>query len=550
MSLTENNLTEFKKYLDDEESEIHEYIGENGIVYSYDVNFDVYTYDTEDVLINTDGVVIESNSAAGSSSMMSSTTSSSGSLLGSMRERAGIFSEMLPGTDRKSISDAIKDNYNVEYGRWPENYDEVVLVLDRNNEIAMTTLYELGMLPSSDYSDLMESLENGDEIEAKSVCWDYSEIDNMRFYLLPACDQYEKEDGRWNYFGDDAEKLADMTGEMIQLKVVGVVKPDEEADNSFISGTVGYTKALTDYIIEYTEDSKIVKEQKESPDENVLNGLAFSPDDDDKKADDAKKYLSALNVSEKAELCKEMMSGQVADRSEQELATMLDQYVRGSADTDTLVKIYDQYISTGTYDDNMTLFGVVSVDAPSSINIYADSFEDKDAVSACIEHYNETVDEENKISYTDYVGLLMSSVTTIVDVISYVLIAFVAVSLVVSSIMIGIITYISVLERTKEIGILRAIGASKHNISQVFNAETFIIGLCSGVIGIGVTLLLLIPGNVLIHNIAGTSDVNAQLPVVSGALLILLSVILTLIGGVIPSKKAAKKDPVTALRTE
>ncbi len=215
-----------------------------------------------------------------------------------------------------------------------------------------------------------------------------------------------------------------------------------------------------------------------------------------------------------------------------------------------MLAIYDAYISTGSYDDNMSSFGVVSLDAPSSINIYADSFEDKDEISKCIDVYNDGAREENQISYTDYVGLLMSSVTTIIDVISYVLIAFVAVSLIVSSIMIGIITYISVLERTKEIGILRALGASRKNISQVFNAETFIIGLCAGAMGVGISCLLLIPGNMLIHSVAGTTEVNASLPAVSAAILVILSVLLTLIGGLIPSKKAAKRDPVTALRTE
>ena len=162
----------------------------------------------------------------------------------------------------------------------------------------------------------------------------------------------------------------------------------------------------------------------------------------------------------------------------------------------------------------------------------------------------EKTDEDKVISYTDYVGTLMSSVTDVIDVISYVLIAFVSISLVVSSIMIGVITYISVLERKKEIGILRAIGASKHNISEVFNAETFIIGLLAGLFGIGITVLLLIPGNMLIHYLAGNNDINASLPVIGGIILISLSVILTLIGGVIPSKIAAKKDPVTALRSE
>ena len=231
------------------------------------------------------------------------------------------------------------------------------------------------------------------------------------------------------------------------------------------------------------------------------------------------------------------------------ISKIFDEYMK-NADEKTLVSIYDNYISSGSYEDNLEKMGVVSYDAPSSISIYADSFENKDFISQCIEDYNNTVEEENKITYTDYIGLLMSSVTTIVNVISYVLIAFVAVSLIVSSIMIGIITYISVLERTKEIGILRAIGASKKNISQVFNAETFIIGLFSGLMGIGITLLLLIPINEIIHAAADSTTVNAVLPLNGAIILVILSVILTLIGGLIPSKKAAKKDPVTALRTE
>ncbi len=235
--------------------------------------------------------------------------------------------------------------------------------------------------------------------------------------------------------------------------------------------------------------------------------------------------------------------------SELQLATMLDSYL-ASPNNDTLLKIYDAYISTGTYDDNMATFGVISLDAPSSINIYTDSFENKESISDCIKDYNLTASEEDKISYTDYIGILLSSVTTIIDVISYVLIAFVAVSLIVSSIMIGIITFISVMERTKEIGILRAIGASKHNISQVFNAETFIIGFCSGILGIGISLLLLIPINSVIHSLLGVNNVNASLPIPSAIILIILSMLLTIIGGLIPSRKAAKKDPVTALRTD
>lgn len=207
-----------------------------------------------------------------------------------------------------------------------------------------------------------------------------------------------------------------------------------------------------------------------------------------------------------------------------------------------------------SYQNNLKKFGYADLSSPSQIDIYPFDFESKAEILNILDAYNDRMlaegNEEKVISYTDLVGTLMSSVTEIIDTISYVLIAFVAISLVVSSIMIGVITYISVLERKKEIGILRAIGASKGNISQVFNAETFIIGLCAGLIGIGLTLLLLIPGNMLIHSLAGRSDINASLPAVYGGVLILLSVILTLIGGLIPSGKAAKSDPVAALRTE
>ena len=342
----------------------------------------------------------------------------------------------------------------------------------------------------------------------------------------------------------------------VELKVTGIVRPKEDTETALITNTVGYTKALTDYIIDYTNKSDVVKAQKDNKKINVLNGMEFSPNSDEDKIKDAKKYIDNLGVSEKANLAKEILYSiygdnqavlsQMMTMDETQLAAVLDE----NLDDDALLSIYDNYISSGSYDDNMKNFGVVSLDAPSSINIYCDSFEDKDAVADYIQKYNESVDEEYQITYTDYVGLLMSSVTTIINVISYVLIAFVAVSLIVSSIMIGIITYISVMERTKEIGILRAIGASKHNISQVFNAETFIIGICSGTLGIGITLLLLIPINSIIHTLTGTDTVNAALPFGSGILLIVLSVVLTLIGGFIPAKKAAKKDPVTALRTE
>lgn len=557
MSIKSNNLTSFKEYLEADDCEILQYVGSEGIHYSYDVQFGVYAYDPDGVLVNTDGVVIgkeTGNSSGIMSSMMGGTMDDTSS---------GNFEEMLAGADGSLISSAVMESYDMLYGAWPENSREVVLVLDENNEISLTVLYELGLLPSAEYTELMEKLENGEEIRVETQNWSYADACGQSFYLIPACDYYtQNKDGTFTYAGNSESKVAQLLDNAYELKISGIIRPKEDAANASISGVVGYTSALSDEIISHTAESAVVKAQEASPDVNVLNGLTFSPADDETKAADAAAYLSSLSVSEKAELCRTIfgsdtvqgdnadMANRMAAMSDEELAATLDQLLEEGLDTDILLSIYDRYVSSGTYEENMSDFGVVSLDAPSSISIYADDFESKEAITDAIDAYNKTVVDEDRISYTDYVGMLMSSITMIVDVISYVLIAFVAVSLIVSSIMIGIITYISVLERTKEIGILRAVGASKRNISQVFNAETFIVGLCSGVIGIGITLLLLIPGNAVIHALTGSSSVNASLPVANAVLLIVLSVLLTLIGGLIPSRKAAKKDPVTALRTE
>lgn len=556
-SIQTNNLTKFKKYLDDTDSEIHQYIGENGIVYSYDTKFSVYSYDNEGTLVNTDGSTL-TNSKGGSSNMnmmsiMGGNSTSSNSNL----------EEILPGQNGKLISSAVIDSYDVLYGSWASAYDEVMLVVNKNNEISASVLYQLGILPVSEYRELTEKISNGETISLDTIKWSYEDICNHELFLIPACDTFvENENGLFDDISDDSAELESLIENSLKLKIVGVIRPAEDADYANISSTLAYTKGLTDYLIDYTNNSAVIKAQQNNPEKNIINGAEFSPVDDAAKVSDAKTYVANLTEQEKADMCREILqqvygddpqnAQMMLDMTDTELAAMLDQYISSSEDAEDekLLAIYDSYISAGSYDDNMEAFGYVSLDAPSAISIYADSFENKDEITNCISAYNETANEEDQISYTDYVGLLMSSVTTIVDVISYVLIAFVAVSLVVSSIMIGIITYISVLERTKEIGILRAIGASKRNISQVFNAETFIIGLCSGLIGIGITLLALIPGNAIIHKAAGTSEVNAQLPVTSAVLLIILSIILTLIGGLIPSKKAADKDPVTALRTE
>ena len=559
-SFTKNNLTEFKKYLDNPDSEIRKHIRENGIVYSYNTKFDVFTYDSEGTFVNTDGSTLKSSSQTSATNMMADMSNDNGmTMMTGSTGKTNNFTELLPGSDSASVSQAVTDAYDVLYGNWPSSYDEAVLVMNKNNEISSAVLYQLGILPTSEYKEIMKRIDAGEEVTMDTEKISYEDICNKEYYLLPASDMYVKDDnGNYKSIVSDNASLKDKAADGIKLKISGIVRQNDDNDNALINKAVGYTKALTDYLMDYADKSEVVKAQRENKDINITNGMAFSPADDAAKIADARTYLTNLGVSDKASMFKNMMQMVYADNQqmytqlmamgEAQQAAMLDSYLENPDDS-TLLSIYNSYISTGNYDDNMDSFGVISEDAPSAINIYVDS-EAKDAVSDCIKKYNEGASEDDKISYTDYVGLLMNSVTTIINVITYVLIAFVAVSLIVSSIMIGIITYISVLERTKEIGILRAIGASKRNISQVFNAETFIIGFCSGIIGIAITLLLLIPCNSIIHAVTDSTAVNAALPPVSAVVLIILSMVLTFIGGLIPAKNAAKKDPVTALRTE
>ncbi len=599
-TVTENNLTRFKKYLDDKDSEIHKYIGGNGIVYSYATKFGLFSYDDDNVLVNSDGstLVDDELQKTNIGMMMSygSTEAFSSAAATNMFGGNQVYSQIIPGSDGSGISKAITENYDIVYGSLPSAYDEMVLVLDSNNEVPVLPLYKLGILKTSEYRDILRSIDKSEEFTIKSQRLDYKDICSRDFYLLPACDMFEKNSrGTYDDISKDTLRIENKLKSAVKLRITGIIKPKEGVETVFIKSNIAYTRALTDYIIDYTNNSEIVKAQIASPDKNVLSGIPFKAETDDEKAESAKKYLLSLKTSEKAALFTMVYSnlqkeaamlpqgaqipsqltsapsgnaskpGQTSsvlamlqnikpeEMTEEQMAEVVDAFLlsqESAAAKEMLIGMYNKYISSGSYDDNLVKLGVVSVEAPSSIAIYADSFENKEKIAECIENYNKTVEEDDKITYTDLVGLLMSSVTTIINVISYVLMAFVAVSLIVSSIMIGIITYISVLERTKEIGILRAIGASKKNISRVFNAETFIIGLLSGLIGIGVSLLMLIPINVVIHIISGMDTVNAFLPLPYAVILILLSVLLTLIGGIIPSRKAAKRDPVAALRTE
>ena len=577
-NIKENNLSAFKKYLDNPDSEIQQYLGENGVIYTYDVNFDVYSYNADDKLINSNADtedISDSSShsgfgqmAGGGMPMMGGSGSSSS---------AENFTELMAGTNGETVSRVTTDSYEVLYGAWPENYDEVVLVLDENNAIPAGTLYQLGLITADEYKEITEQIKDGKEVSQHT--WDYAEITGHTFYLVPASDHYiQNEDGTFSYIEDESLETEQLLESAVELKITGVIRPNDDAANANISTAVAYTSKLTDYIIEHTNESAVVLAQEASPEKNVLNGMVFEALDDTAKIADAKAYISSLGISDKASLYQmilyynasnseetdseqpeqsvpqggQMGAGAAGGMSmdETSLAAAMDKWLEETPDDEILLSIYDEYIDGASYEDNMEAFGKVSYDTPASISIYTDSFEDKEAVSTCIENYNKTVDDDNQITYTDYVALLTSSITSIVDVISYVLIAFVAVSLIVSCIMIGIITHISVMERTKEIGILRAMGASKRNISQVFNAETFIIGFCAGLLGVGISALLTIPINAILQSILGAESLTVSLPVVSAFVLIVLSMVITIIGGLLPAKKAAKKDPVIALRTE
>lgn len=556
-TVVENNLTEFKKYLDNADSDIHKYLGENGIVYTYNVNFGVYSYDENGRFINSDMEIDQSAPVTmkdGQSSILSDLRST---ITGGSDNSAANFSELMAGNKDQTVSDVVTDSYDVVYGSWPEKYNEVVLVLDQNNSIPASELYQLGFITEKQYDNVLKQIEK--DGNAEDIRFDYEEALDHEFYLVPACDRYESnEKGVFSYIEDDVISEEKLLENALKLKISGIIKPKADAENLDIMTTVAYTSKLTDYIIKHTDESAVVKAQEADKEKNVLTGMNFESADDESKAADAKNYLSSLSVSEKASFYNLMMyyasgNGNAAASmaaDENTMAAALDMWLNNNPSEEVLLKIYDEYIAGATYDENMAAFGKVSYDAPASISIYTDSFDNKDAIAECIENYNSTVDEEEQISYTDYVAMLTSSITTIIDGISYVLIAFVAISLIVSCIMIGIITHISVMERTKEIGILRALGASKQNISQVFNAETFIIGCCAGVLGIVISLLALIPINQVIQNLSGIAELSAQLPLQYSAVLIVLSIFITIIGGLLPAKKAAKKDPVVALRTE
>ena len=564
-NLIQNNLAEFKKYLDNPASEIHQYVGENGIIYSYNVNFDVYAQNPNQQLIDTNSELDGGNGNSNRPRMFNFAN------MGVNNQAATNFSEMVAGTGRQPISSVVTDSYDMVAGSWPTDYNEVVMVLTEKNGIPVQSMYQLGFITKEQYTAAKNQLANKQDGEDFTLS--YEDMLQKTFYLVPSSDNYLKnENGNYSQIKNPEYDMDGLINKAIPLKVSGIIRPKEDAKNATINTVVAYTNLLTNYVIDRANESAIVQAQKNTPEINVLNGVRFNATTDEEKIQDTKEYLLNLSEDEKVNMYQLILyyDGKSQNQEINEdsnsfdmnalsklsmnpqsgISGMLENYLNDSPNTTTLLAIYNDYIGGKSLEKNLASFGAVSYESPSSISIYADSFENKDAIGKAIENYNNSVDEDSKISYTDYVALMTSSLTTIINGISYVLIAFVAVSLIVSSIMIGIITYISVMERTKEIGILRALGASKKNISQLFNAETFIIGIFSGILGIGITLLLLIPINNVIQTISKIEDLSAVLPLESAGVLILISIVITVIGGFIPSRSAAKKDPVEALRTE
>ena len=564
-NLIQNNLAEFKKYLDDPTSEIHQYVGENGIIYSYNISFGVYVKNPNQQLINTN---IELDGGNGNSNRPRMFNFAN---MGVNNQAATNFSEMVAGTNGQPISSVVTDSYDMVAGSWPTSYNEVVMVLNENNGIPVQSMYQLGFITKEQYTSAKNQLANKQDGEDFTLS--YEDMLQKTFYLVPSSDNYLKnENGNYTQIKNPEYDMDGLINKAIPLKVSGIIRPKEDAKNATINTVVAYTNLLTNYVINRANESAIVQAQKNTPEINVLNGVRFNATTDEEKIQDTKKYLLNLSDNKKANMYQLILYydgksqnqeinedtnsfdmnalSKLSMNPQSSMSSMLENYLNDSPNPTTLLAIYNDYIGGKSLEKNLASFGAVSYESPSSISIYADSFENKDAIGKAIENYNNSVGEDSKISYTDYVALMTSSLTTIINGISYVLIAFVAVSLIVSSIMIGIITYISVMERTKEIGILRALGASKKNISQLFNAETFIIGIFSGILGIGITLLLLIPINNVIQTISKIEDLSAVLPLESAGVLILISIIITVIGGFIPSHSAAKKDPVEALRTE
>ena len=524
-----NNLSEFKKYIENGGSDIKSYVSD--IQYSYDVPLNIYMKDTSNGVEQLNpGTMFDSIYGEGATSTSSAMSSGMG---------MGMFSNSSVWNQLLGNQQVLDEQYDVLAGHWPENYNEVVLVVDKNNEVDDYTLYSLGLKDPEEVRTLFKKMMVGESYETKKdISYTFDEILDTEFKLVMPTDMYKYNDvtGTWDDYSKDDKYMTNVVNNGTDIKVCGIIRPNDDAVSTSISSGIGYTAKLTEYIIEQVKNSEIAKAQLADTSVDVFTGVPFDNDRNTEiTMDDVNAYMATLSPEESAQM-QAMTSGMSDDQILQLFSASLK-----ARTTDA------------TLDSNKSKLGITDLDTPSQIDIYATDFDSKEKVQNIIKDYNKLQQddgkEENVINYTDYVGIMMSSVSTIINAISYVLIAFVAISLIVSSIMIGIITYISVLERTKEIGVLRSIGASKKDVSRIFNAETLIEGFVSGALGIVVTLLLCIPANALIKHLTDISNV-AQLPVAGGVILIIISMFLTFIAGLIPAKLAAKKDPVVALRSE
>ena len=527
--VTENDLAGFKTWLEDPANDIDRYV--SGIRYEYNTPLLLYRMDLDKPLQVNPSTVMESSGMADMMNMMGSGTGIQETMMNTTARRMNVFTPLL------NNDELLKSQYAVLAGRLPEAMDEVVIMLNSRNELSDYTLYSIGLRDQSELKEQFEQLMRGVPIETEELEFSYDELLKMRFRMLLNTDVFTKSGTLWTDNSGDADYIARKLQDGMELKIVGVVKPAKSGLSSE-SGGIGYRTELVDYLLEQVRDSEIAREQLANPGTDVFTGQPFSA-----VAQDALSLLDSMEVEDFMEMLES--KGLIP-------AGMIPKEYRMFLTKDLLKQFVGQgvmMISGNTLEANLEKMGISDPDKPASVYIYPKDFESKNRITEKIEGYNAQAGEEHAVRYTDYVGLMMDSVTTIVNAISYVLVAFVAISLVVSSIMIGIITYISVLERTKEIGILRAIGASRRDVSRVFNAETLIVGFAAGVIGILVTLGLTVVANIILSNLTGIPDI-AALPPVAGVILVGISMLLTLIAGIIPSRIASRKDPVVALRTE
>lgn len=512
-----NNLTELKHYLEQEDNEITK--DSNAIQYGYNLNLNLYKEDTSNGVVQVNPSTVMDSMGMGSmrEAQENSPMAMVSSSFSTMNNDA--WTEML---DNEEL---LHSQYDLIAGSWPKSYNEVVLIVNENNELNDYVLYTLGLKDQEELSKQWEKAKKGENVDKEEeTTYSYDELLKLSFKLILNSDYYEKQGNLWIDQSEDNDFMKEKIANAENINVVGIIKQNEQSTATAMNGGIGYLKDLKEYVINKTNEADIVKEQKVNPETNVFTGLEFPKSGE-------KSEFNFNNLSNEQKMA-------ISQMSTEEIAKVMDTYTKNQ---------------NASYENNLKTLGAIDLDKPSSISIYPKTFESKELIAKAIEDYNKKQrddgKEENTITYTDLVGAMMSSITNIIDAVSYALIAFVSISLVVSSIMIGIITYISVLERTKEIGILRAIGASKKDISRVFNAETFIIGLISGMIGVGITLLLTLPINSIIYALSGVA-IHATVSVTQATVLVLISLGLTILAGLIPAKMASKKDPVEALRTE